>query len=67
MYQKEYHFYYKLIFALPKDASASFPVTLKDLKSTSIKCVSVPPEKILKPFLDNFSDKIFALFITFLA
>ena len=42
-----------VMLALPREACASLPVTLNDLKSRSIKCVSVPPEKILKPFLVN--------------
>ena len=50
-----------VIFALHKLTSAAFPVTLKGLKSTSIKWVSVPPEKILKPLLFKVSDKILAL------
>jgi len=36
-----------VMFALPKESEASFPVNLKGLRSISIKCVSVPPEKIV--------------------
>ena len=57
-------FLLQVIFDLTKEASASLPVTLKSLKSSNIKWVSVPPEKILKPFFDNLSERIFALFIT---
>ena len=58
-------FLLQVILALPNEACASLPVTLNDLRSRSIRCVSVPPEKILKPFSDNLSDKIFAFLITF--
>ena len=53
-----------VIFELHKLTSADFPVTLKGRKSTNIKCVSVPPEKILNPLFLSVSDKIFALEIT---
>ena len=59
-------FLLQVMFDLPNEACASFPVTLKDLRSSNIKCVSVPPEKILKPFSVNLSDKTFAFLITFL-
>ena len=49
-----------VIFELHKLTSAALPVTLKGLKSTSIKWVSVPPEKILKPLFFNVSDRILA-------
>ena len=35
--------------ALSKDSSASLPVTLRLVKSISIKCESVPPETMRKP------------------
>ena len=56
----EYHFI-NVILELHKLTSAAFPVTLKGLKSTSIKCVSVPPENILNPLFFKVSDNIFAL------
>ena len=51
-------FLLQVMFAFPKLVSAALPVTLKGLKSTNIKCVSVPPENILKPLLFKVSDKI---------
>jgi glycine hydroxymethyltransferase len=54
-------FLLQVMFALHKLASALLPVTLKGLKSTNIKCVSVPPEKILKPLFFKVCDKILAL------
>ena len=54
-------FLLQVIFAFPRLVSAAFPVTLKGLKSTNIKCVSVPPENILNPLFFKVSDKIFAL------
>ena len=50
-----------VMFALLKLSAVTFPLTLKGLKSTSIKCVSVPPEYILKPLFFNVSDRTFAL------
>ena len=49
------------IFELHKLTAAAFPVTLIGLKSTSIICVSVPPENILNPLFFKVSDNIFAL------
>ena len=41
---KELMFLLHVIFALDKLSAAAFPLTLYGRKSTSIKCVSVPPE-----------------------
>ena len=59
-------FLLQVMLALPSEAWASFPVTPKDLRSINIKCVSVPPEKILKPLSVNLFDRTLALLITLL-